>query len=287
MRFAFTDDQLAFRDAVRDLLDKECTPAHVRAAWTNETGPRPGPVGQARRDGRRRHARARSRRRARAHEVDLVLVLEETGRCAVPEPIVETAAFGVAARSAGTDRRRSAAATHRSVPWADTADVDRHRAPGGSTGAAVELVAARRRSTAPAACSRCTAAPRPPIDRRRRRAAAFDRGVLGIAAQLCGLADTHARHDRRLREGAPAVRRADRLVPGGEAPPRQRPHRARVRPPARLPGRGVDRDRDPEHGVHVSMAQGRRRRRRIRGARPRSSATARSATRPSTTCTCS
>ena len=37
--------------------------------------------------------------------VDLVLVLEETGRYAVPEPIVETAAVGGAARSVATDRR--------------------------------------------------------------------------------------------------------------------------------------------------------------------------------------
>ena len=62
MRFAFTDDQLAFRDAVRELLDKECTArATCATAWTNDTGRVPGPVGQARRDGRRRHARARSR----------------------------------------------------------------------------------------------------------------------------------------------------------------------------------------------------------------------------------
>ena len=38
MRFAFTDDQLAFRDAVRDLLAKECPPSAVRDAWTNDTG---------------------------------------------------------------------------------------------------------------------------------------------------------------------------------------------------------------------------------------------------------
>ena len=37
MRFAFTDDQLAFRDAVRDLLAKECPPEVVRAAWPDET----------------------------------------------------------------------------------------------------------------------------------------------------------------------------------------------------------------------------------------------------------
>ena len=42
MHFAFTDEQLAFRDAVRDLLEKECTPAHVRSAWTNTTGRVPG-----------------------------------------------------------------------------------------------------------------------------------------------------------------------------------------------------------------------------------------------------
>jgi len=42
MRFGFTDDQVAFRDAVRDLLEQECTPAHVRTAWTNETGRIPG-----------------------------------------------------------------------------------------------------------------------------------------------------------------------------------------------------------------------------------------------------
>lgn len=33
MRFAFTDDQLAFRDAVADLLAEECPPEVVRAAW--------------------------------------------------------------------------------------------------------------------------------------------------------------------------------------------------------------------------------------------------------------
>ena len=35
MRFAFTEDQIAFRDAVREFLDKECTPAHLRTAWTD------------------------------------------------------------------------------------------------------------------------------------------------------------------------------------------------------------------------------------------------------------
>jgi alkylation response protein AidB-like acyl-CoA dehydrogenase len=38
MRFALSDDQAAFRDAVRDLLAKECTPAVVRAAWDAPAG---------------------------------------------------------------------------------------------------------------------------------------------------------------------------------------------------------------------------------------------------------
>ena len=37
MRFAFTDDQLDFRNAVRDLLVKECPPEVVRAAWPDGT----------------------------------------------------------------------------------------------------------------------------------------------------------------------------------------------------------------------------------------------------------
>ena len=52
--------------------------------------------------------------------VDLVLILEETGRFAVPEPIVETAARGVPLLG-----RADVCVTiaHALVPWADTVDV--------------------------------------------------------------------------------------------------------------------------------------------------------------------
>ena len=36
MRFAFTDDQLAFADAVRELLADQCDAARVRAAWDGD-----------------------------------------------------------------------------------------------------------------------------------------------------------------------------------------------------------------------------------------------------------
>ena len=38
MRFALTDDQAALRDAVRDLLSRECKPAVVREAWAGGAG---------------------------------------------------------------------------------------------------------------------------------------------------------------------------------------------------------------------------------------------------------
>src|SRR5687767_5997839 len=87
MNFTFDDDQLALRDGVRALLDKECTPDDVRASWETETG------------------RSKQRWQALADlgvlgltvpekfggmgldETWLVLLLEEAGRAALPEPL--------------------------------------------------------------------------------------------------------------------------------------------------------------------------------------------------------
>ncbi|MDQ7903749.1 acyl-CoA dehydrogenase [Phytohabitans sp. ZYX-F-186] len=88
MRFGWTADQVALREAVRDLLASACPPSVVRAAWPGGdessvealwsalTGMGiPGAVGELGLD-----------------EVDLVSLLEETGYAAVPLPVVETAA---------------------------------------------------------------------------------------------------------------------------------------------------------------------------------------------------
>ena len=91
MRFSFSDDQLALRDATRDLLEHECTPAHVRAAWTNDTGRVPGLWAQLVEMGVVGLLAPESAGGLGLTFVDLVLVLEETGRHAVPEPIVEQA----------------------------------------------------------------------------------------------------------------------------------------------------------------------------------------------------
>jgi hypothetical protein len=112
--------------------------------------------------------------------VDLVLILEETGRCATPEPIGETAAVGVPLLDR-TDL--TVAAGWELVPWADTAAVILTAA-GRFDPGAVELVAcpsvdgARR-------MFEVRGTPAPADDG---LAAAFDRGVVGTAAQQCGLA---------------------------------------------------------------------------------------------------
>ncbi len=95
MDFRFTEDQVEFQRSVRKALERECTPEHLRALWTTETG------------------RSRERWAKLAElgllgllvpaehgglgmdEIDFVLLLEETGRVALPEPVLETAAVGV------------------------------------------------------------------------------------------------------------------------------------------------------------------------------------------------
>jgi hypothetical protein len=91
--FGFDDDQLAFRDAARDLFEKECPPAVVRAAWEAPAGALdrtvwdrlaemgvPATLVPEAGDG------------LGLDEQALVLVLEEAGRAALPYPLVETAA---------------------------------------------------------------------------------------------------------------------------------------------------------------------------------------------------
>ncbi|MCE7882508.1 MAG: acyl-CoA dehydrogenase [Actinobacteria bacterium ATB1] len=95
MRFRFSDEQLTFRDAARDLLAKECPPSVVRAVWDGDTAGEDavwaalcemGVVG----------LRASEKHGGLAlSDLDLVLLLREAGRVALPYPVVETAAVAV------------------------------------------------------------------------------------------------------------------------------------------------------------------------------------------------
>jgi alkylation response protein AidB-like acyl-CoA dehydrogenase len=93
VHFGFDDDQLAFRDAARDLFDKECPPAVVRAAWEAA----PGALDRAVWDrlaemGVLGTVVPEAADGLGLDEQALVLVLEEAGRAGLPHPLVETAA---------------------------------------------------------------------------------------------------------------------------------------------------------------------------------------------------
>lgn len=193
MRFAFTDDQLALRDAVRDLLDRECPASVVRDAWTNATG-RTEKVWD--------HLAEMGVLGALAPEtagglglsfLDLVLVLEETGYAALPEPILEHAAVAVpllpdpSAAVAGATTVTASFPAAPYAPWADTAGLV---VVADDTGLRVlepaELDLTSRSSVDHARRLYAVDAP-PAVGIAVSDTAAFERGALGAAAQLIGL----------------------------------------------------------------------------------------------------
>jgi len=92
MRFAFTDDQKLFAEGLRDLLAKECTPALVRAAWDDGAGHDFTLWNHLGEMGVFGMLVPEAAGGLGGTEVDLVLLLEELGRAAVPGPVFETAA---------------------------------------------------------------------------------------------------------------------------------------------------------------------------------------------------
>jgi alkylation response protein AidB-like acyl-CoA dehydrogenase len=197
VRFAFTDDQLAFREAVRDLLAKECTPATVRAAWdAGRAGGSWAAIGEMGVLGllAPEHAGGLG-----LGVVDLVLLLEECGYAALPEPVVEHACVAMPllaeptpALLAGTETVTAPFHHDTIVPYADRADwfllfVDEQ----------VRLVPRASVELEPYESvdgARHLARVRCDDDAGTRVAEgsdvtqAFDRGAFGIAAQLVGLA---------------------------------------------------------------------------------------------------
>jgi alkylation response protein AidB-like acyl-CoA dehydrogenase len=92
MHFAFTDQQLEFRDAVRSVLAKVCTTDDLRAAYD-------APAARTSRWTALAEIGAvgllvpEDRGGLGLGLVDLVLLLEESGRVALPEPLLETTAL--------------------------------------------------------------------------------------------------------------------------------------------------------------------------------------------------
>ena len=105
MRFALTDEQIEFRDAVRALLADTCTPDDLRAAWSDPVLAGGGPGGG---DGRVRAAWEALGQMGvlgicvpEAHgglamtDEDLVPLLVEVGRAGLPDPVSSTAGVAV------------------------------------------------------------------------------------------------------------------------------------------------------------------------------------------------
>ncbi|MEY2426762.1 MAG: hypothetical protein QOI61_2334 [Actinomycetota bacterium] len=190
MNFALPDDQVAFRDAARDLFAKEMTPAHVRAAAQATAGELDRGVWAS--------LDAMGVFGLLVPEADggigldesyLVPILEEAGRVALPHPIVETAM--VAAPLVGSDGMVASDLGGPIVPCA--ADADRlllHR------GASLVLVdradavltpvdtvdPARRAARVESATAGRIVTAKPAVIE-----LAIERGALGTAAMLVGL----------------------------------------------------------------------------------------------------
>ena len=107
MRFSFTDDQKMLRDTVREVLQRECAPDVVRAAWEGRlegarsvwaTLAETGVIGMM---------ASEEAGGMGMTELDLLLPLEEAGYAALPGPLVDTAAVGIPIlEAAGTDEQK-------------------------------------------------------------------------------------------------------------------------------------------------------------------------------------
>lgn len=222
MRFSFSDEQLAFRDAVRDVLAKECPPEVVRAAWpegADAHGARKGEGARATTDrswsalaemGVLAVATSEARGGLGLGPVDWVLLAEESGYAALPHPFVETALVVAPLLDAAgdpddvlpalLDGSRPGGALPpgtAAVPWGDEVRylVALDRRDGawsarrvtagigeGGERALADAVDAGRRLVALGAWKAGD-----PLGTPDDAAAAFDRGALAVAAQLVGL----------------------------------------------------------------------------------------------------
>ncbi|MEZ5566818.1 MAG: acyl-CoA dehydrogenase family protein [Halioglobus sp.] len=100
MDFTFTEDQLLFQESVRDFLRNEVTPERVRAGWDTESGRDAALWAQLAELGLTGMTVPEAQGGLGMTAVDFVLLAEECGYVALPEPLVHTALVAVPALQA-------------------------------------------------------------------------------------------------------------------------------------------------------------------------------------------
>lgn len=95
MDFTFTEDQLLFQESVRDFLVNEITPERIRGLWETETGRSDELWGQLAELGLTGMTVPEDFGGLGMTELDFVLLAQECGYVALPEPLVLTALVGV------------------------------------------------------------------------------------------------------------------------------------------------------------------------------------------------
>jgi alkylation response protein AidB-like acyl-CoA dehydrogenase len=92
MHFAFTEDQLLFRDTVAEFFSNECPPEKVRWAWDDEVGRDASTWAALAEMGVIGLTVPEAFGGMGMNEIDLLPILTEAGRYAYPAPLVETVA---------------------------------------------------------------------------------------------------------------------------------------------------------------------------------------------------
>jgi len=95
MDFTFTEDQLLFQDSVRDFLVNEVTPERIRAGWETDSGRDSELWGQLAELGLTGMTVPEEHGGLGMSELDFVLLAQECGYVALPEPLVHTVLVAV------------------------------------------------------------------------------------------------------------------------------------------------------------------------------------------------
>ncbi len=95
MDFTFTEDQLLFQDSVRDFLVNEVTPERIRESWETDSGRSDELWGQLAELGLTGMTVPEEHGGLDMSELDFVLLAQECGYVALPEPLVHMALVSV------------------------------------------------------------------------------------------------------------------------------------------------------------------------------------------------